>query len=166
MRSANLPSRVISACVTIAPSGESANLAISFPVFRFQTPTQLRVAVAAALAPGEMLRIKTINDCSLTVVLIKLFGRIMITMVKQPCLPYRVNLELVPINSMNLFKYVVNIPNFDCSVNRGSYDRVPVTDCQATDFNDPAKVGIKIFEQFSAAHVPYIQVLPEYTYYD
>jgi hypothetical protein len=50
-----LPSRVISAWVTIAPSGESASFAISFPVLKFHTPTQLRVAVAATFTSGETL---------------------------------------------------------------------------------------------------------------
>ena len=40
-----LPSFVMRACVTIAPSGELANLAISFPFLSSHTPTQPRVTV-------------------------------------------------------------------------------------------------------------------------
>lgn len=50
------PSCVIRACVTIAPSGLSANFAINFPIFKSQTPTQFLVAVTARLKLSERLK--------------------------------------------------------------------------------------------------------------
>lgn len=42
-----LPSRVISACVTIAPRGLSASFETNLPNLKSHTPTQLRVTVIA-----------------------------------------------------------------------------------------------------------------------
>jgi hypothetical protein len=46
------------AWVTIAPRGESASLSIILPVLKSQTPTQLRVTVAAMFLSDEMLKIR------------------------------------------------------------------------------------------------------------
>jgi hypothetical protein len=51
-----LPSGVIMAWVTIAPKGLSASFDISFPIRKFQTPTQFRVTVTAKLKSSDKLK--------------------------------------------------------------------------------------------------------------
>lgn len=55
MKLTHLLSCVIQACVTIAPSGLSANFDINLPVSKSQTPTQSLVTVMAKLLSSAKL---------------------------------------------------------------------------------------------------------------
>jgi len=48
------------------------------------------------------------------------------------------------VNGMDLLKDVVDIPHFDCSINRWRNHGIPISNGKAADFNDPPKMGVQI----------------------
>ena len=58
-----------------------------------------------------------------------------------------IDLQFMPVNVMNLFKYVINVPNFDRSVNRWRNYGIPVPNGQRLDINDSGEMSIKTFDE-------------------
>lgn len=137
------PSGVISAWVTMAPKWLSASLDRRRPDRNSQTPTQLLVTVAA----------RSVCD-KLPIELNRLVTKI--TRLKVQQLPYIINLELVPIDHMDLFENIIDIPDLNGTIDGRCDDAVPVANSQRFKLNYATEMSVQYFKQLPRFQTPNI----------
>lgn len=136
------PSGVTMACVTIAPRGLSASLAINLPIRRSHTPTQFRVTVTPRLKSLERLKKNVLSTY--------------IPYVFATTIPYSVHLKLMAVDNVNLFKNIIDIPYFNCTIDRRSHYTIPIPNSQSFQLNDASEMCVQYFDQLPTFHTPYV----------
>lgn len=60
----------------------------------------------------------------------------------------------MPIYNVDLLEYIINIPDFDGTIDRGGYDTIPISDDQSFQLYDPAEVSVEDFHEFARLQIP------------
>lgn len=116
----------------MAPKWLSASLDKRRPERNSQTPTQLLVTVAARSVCDKLLN--ELKPVSGTI------HMVMMMLLHQ--LPYIIDLELVSIDHMDLFEYIIDIPDLNRTIDRRCDDTIPVANCQRFKLNYATEMGV------------------------